>query len=164
MTFTIKALTFEDWPWARGIYEEGLQTGNATFETVSPGWQEWTSRHHGFCRLVLRSGDTVAGWAALSPVSARAVYAGVAQVSIYVAASHRGQGAGRALMAALVSESEDAQVWTLQASIFPENSASIALHQQYGFRLVGRRERIACLLGRWRDTVLVERRSATVGS
>ena len=157
-------MTPEDWPLVRDIYEEGLQTGDATFETVCPDWEEWNSRHHEFCRLVLRPGGTIAGWAALSPVSSRAVYAGVAEVSIYVAAAHRGQGAGRVLMAALVLASEAARIWTLQASIFPENGVSIALHKQHGFRLVGKRERIGCLQGRWRDTVLMERRSTSIGS
>lgn len=159
---TIYAMKPDDWPGVRSIYEEGLQTGHATFETVSPAWDEWNARHHQFCRLVARRDDAIRGWTALSPVSSRSVYAGVAEVSIYVAASHRGQGAGGVLMADLVSASESAGIWTLQASIFPENNASIALHLRHGFRLVGRRERIGRLHGRWRDTVLLERRSSII--
>jgi L-amino acid N-acyltransferase YncA len=164
MDVNIEPMTASDWESVRRIYEEGLATGNATFETTCPGWEEWNARHHSFCRLIARSGHAVNGWAALSPVSSRAVYAGVAEVSIYVTEAHRGQGAGTALMGVLVIASEAAGLWTLQASIFPENTASIALHQRHGFRAVGKRERIGCLSGEWRDTVLLERRSSTSGS
>ncbi|MGI8744656.1 MAG: GNAT family N-acetyltransferase [Bryobacteraceae bacterium] len=153
-------MTASDWHSVRRIYREGLETGNATFETTCPEWEDWNARHHPFGRLIARRGDAVVGWAALSPVSARAVYAGVAEVSIYVAEADRGKGTGAALLDALASASEQAGVWTLQASIFPENTASIALHQKHGFRVVGRRERIGRLHGLWRDTVLLERRSA----
>lgn len=152
-----------DWPLVEAIYAEGIATGNATFESESPGWEAWDSRHHPHSRLVARSWDCVLGWAALSPVSVRKVYAGVAEVSVYVASAAQGQGIGKALMAALIEASEQNGIWTLQASIFPENVASIRLHEAHGFRQVGRRERIAQLNGKWRDTVILERRSQRVG-
>ena len=153
-----------DWPAVRSIYEEGIATGHATFETAAPDWPEWDARHLPHSRLVARADGAVLGWAALSPVSSRCVYGGVAEVSIYVAARARGQGVGRALLAALIAESEHQGIWTLQAGIFPENLPSIALHRRAGFRVVGVRERIGCLRGTWRDTVLLERRSASCGS
>lgn len=156
----IEPMTAAEWDSVSRIYREGLETGNATFETRCPTWEDWNTRHHTFGRLIARRGDTVAGWAALSPVSLRAVYAGVAEVSVYIAKAHRRKGVGTALLGALVIASERAGLWTLQASVFPENAPSIALHQRHGFRVVGRRERIGCLQGRWRDTVLLERRSA----
>ena len=140
-----------------------LATGDATFETEAPDWERWDASHLRACRLVAVAGGRVAGWAALSPVSAREVYAGVAEVSVYVAADFRGRGLGRTLLEALVRASEAEGIWTLQASIFPENVASVALHATCGFREVGRRERVGKLQGRWRDTVLLERRSRTVG-
>lgn len=160
---TLKAMTAQDWEQVRHIYQEGLATGNATFETQAPEWEIWDARHLPTCRLVARQGQTILGWAALSPVSSRAVYAGVAEVSIYVGAAARGQGVGHALMAALIDESEQCGIWTLQASIFPENVGSIQLHLRHGFRQLGRRERIAQLHGLWRDTVILERRSQIVG-
>jgi phosphinothricin acetyltransferase len=153
----------EDWPAVQAIYCEGLATGNATFETQAPEWEAWDSGHRPDCRLVARRDGQVAGWAALSPVSRRQVYAGVAEVSIYLAASARGQGLGKALLRALIEESERAGVWTLQASIFPENEASVQLHKICGFREVGYRERISQLHGVWRNTVILERRSQVVG-
>ncbi len=157
-------MTATDWPSVRSIYEEGIATGNATFEAAAPDWPEWDARHLPHSRLVARADGAVLGWAALSPVSSRCVYGGVAEVSIYVAARARGQGVGRALLAALIAESEHQGIWTLQAGIFPENLPSIALHRRAGFRVVGVRERIGCLRGTWRDTVLLERRSASCGS
>ncbi len=154
----------EDWAAVREIYREGIATGEATFERAAPGWEKWDAGHLRCCRLVARVGKEVLGWAALSPVSGRAVYAGVAEVSVYVAARARGRGVGRLLLAALMAESERNGIWTLQCSIFPENRASIELHRKAGFRVVGTRERIGCMEGRWRDTVLMERRSATMGS
>ena len=151
-----------DWPEVRAIYLEGIATGNATFQKTAPEWEEWDTGHLAQCRLVARGDGQVAGWAALSRVSARAVYAGVAEVSVYVAARARGQGVGRLLLGALVAESERVGVWTLQAGIFPENRASLALHESAGFRVVGVRERLGCMDGRWRDVVLMERRSAAV--
>jgi L-amino acid N-acyltransferase YncA len=160
---TLAPMTAADWPAVREIYLEGIATGEATFEKSAPEWEVWDARHLPCCRLVARSASDVLGWAALSPVSARAVYAGVAEVSVYVAARARGQGLGSRLLGALVAASEENGIWTLQAGIFPENRASIALHRRAGFRLVGTRERIGCMDGRWRDTVLLERRSASAG-
>jgi L-amino acid N-acyltransferase YncA len=152
-----------DWPHIREIYLEGIATGHATFETDAPSWELWKAAHLLFGRLVARRGEIV-GWAALSPVSQRCVYAGVAEVSVYVSSARRGAGVGRALLRALIQESEQNGIWTLQAGIFPENSASIALHLACGFREVGRRERIGKLNGIWRDTILLERRSQTIGT
>ncbi len=156
-------MTEQDWPAVREIYLQGIATGNATFEKSAPAWKEWDERHLKSCRLVGRIDDRILGWAALSPVSSRCVYGGVAEVSIYVAEDARGHGVGRRLLAALVDASEQNGIWTLQAGIFPENQASIRLHQQVGFRIVGRRERLGCMNGVWRDIVLMERRSAVVG-
>ena len=154
----------EHWPAVREIFTQGIATGNATFETVVPAWQEWDSRHLSSCRLVAVRGENMLGWAALSPVSTRQVYRGVAEVSVYIAEGARGQGIGDALLFALVAESERNGIWTLQAGIFAENTVSIHLHEKAGFRIIGRRERIALLDGRWRDTVLMERRSRVVGT
>lgn len=160
----IDALHPADWLQVRAIYLAGIATGQATFEQSAPEWERWDRKHLPTCRLVARDGaGHVAGWAALTPYSARAVYAGVAEVSIYVAAAMRGQGVGRRLLAALVAASEAAGIWTLQAGIFPENTASVRLHERCGFRVVGRRERIGQLHGVWRDVLLLERRSAVVG-
>lgn len=148
-----------DWEQVRAIYLEGIRTGHATFETEAPGWERWDEAHLPFARLVMRDGVAVLGWAALSPVSQREVYRGVAEVTVYVAEAARGRGIGRALLEALIAESERNGIWTLQASIFPENTASVVLHRRCGFREVGRRERIAKLHGVWRDTLLFERRS-----
>lgn len=153
----------EHWPDVEVIYRQGIATGQATFETEAPSWEQWDARHLRFARLVARSGSTILGWAALSPVSVRKVYAGVAEVSVYIEQAARGRGVGRFLLSALIEQSEKNGVWTLQASIFPENTASIALHQSCGFRVVGTRERIAQLAGKWRDTVMMERRSQITG-
>jgi phosphinothricin acetyltransferase len=156
----IGAMTADDWPAVRAIYVEGIATGDATFETAAPEWPEWDARHLPHSRLIARKTDEILGWAALSPVSSRPVYRGVAEVSIYVAARTRCQGIGRALLQALIAESTSHGIWTLQAGIFPENTASIELHRRAGFRLVGTRERIGQMAdGRWRDTVLLERRN-----
>lgn len=165
MSFVIQKMRPEHWPRVREIYLEGVATGHATFETEAPEWERWDSSHLPFARLVALAQDRrAAGWAALGPVSSRKVYAGVAEVSVYVGVEFRGAGAGRALLEALVGESEAGGVWTLQASVFPENAASVALHLACGFREVGRRERIGKLKGVWRDTVLLERRSRVVGT
>jgi L-amino acid N-acyltransferase YncA len=166
MEISIRSLEPSDWEPVRAIYEEGLTTGEATFETTAPSWEQWTAKHHGFARLVATTKDAgdVIGWAALSPVSARAVYAGVAEVSVYVAARFRGHGMGKVLLQRLITESEQNEIWTLQASIFPENKASVSLHKSCGFREVGIRRRIAKLNGVWRDTVLLERRSELIGT
>ena len=156
---TLDALTAGDWPAVRAIYEEGIATGDATFETLAPSWEEWDAAHLPEHRLVARSEGTVLGWAALAPVSDRCVYRFVAEVSVYVAAAARGRGVGTALLDALVRASEGAGIWTLQAGIFPENAGSVALHERCGFRVVGRRERLGALHGVWRDVLLLERRS-----
>ncbi len=145
------------------IYAEGIATGQATFETNLPDWQQWDAGHLTVCRFVARDGENILGWAALSSVSRRQAYAGVAEVSVYIAAATRGRGVGKALMAKLIEDSEANGFWTLQSSIFPENLASIELHLKHGFRELGRRERVAKLHGIWRDTVLLERRSQIVG-
>ena len=160
---TIAPLRRADWDDVARIYAEGIATGEATFETEVPGWDRWDAAHmprpppggDGRGRLL--------GWAALSPVSERCVYAGVAEVSVYVAADARGHGVGAALLSALVSSSEADGVWTLQAGIFPENEASVRLHERAGFRVVGRRARLGRLHGAWRDVLLMERRSPVVG-
>jgi len=158
----IRALTIHDWERVRSIYLEGIATGQATFETRAPTWPEWDSAHLPAPRLVAASEKHVIGWAALSPVSSRAVYAGVAEVSVYVGNDSRGKGVGRGLLKSLVVESERNAIWTLQASIFTENVASLALHKSCGFREVGRRERIGQMNSVWRDTILLERRSKVV--
>jgi phosphinothricin acetyltransferase len=155
----------DDWPQVRAIYLEGIATGDATFEQTAPEWEKWDAEHLPGLRVVARAKDhpEIFGWAALSAVSSRCVYAGVAEVSIYVAERARGMGVGGRLLSRLIADSEAAGIWTLQAGIFPENSASIALHQRAGFRVVGRRERPGQMNGRWRDVALLERRSSTVG-
>ncbi len=163
MDFIIHPMQQEDAEQVLAIYAEGIVTGQATFETNAPTWEQWDAGHLAICRLVARNKEIVLGWAALSAVSRRQVYAGVAEVSVYIAESARGQGVGNALMAALIEASDANGFWTLQSAVFPENRASIALHLKYGFRELGRRERIAKLHGVWRDTVLLERRSRIVG-
>jgi L-amino acid N-acyltransferase YncA len=154
----------DDWPAVRDIYEAGIATGEATFHTEAPPWDAWDAAHLPTCRLVMRDDDdTVIGWAALGRVSTRPVYSGVAEVSVYVAESARGRGIGLRLLTDLIAASERDGRWTLQASIFPENKASVGLHERCGFRIVGRRERIGCQYGRWRDTLLLERRSSVAG-
>lgn len=173
----IERMAPADWPSVRAIYLEGIATGHATFETGAPSWDAWDAAHAKEPRLVAReTGETgasggargpsgaIVGWAALTPVSGRCVYAGVGDLSVYVAASARGRGVGRALLEALVTESERAGIWTLQAGIFPENEASLALHKSCGFREVGRRERIGKMNGVWRDVLLLERRSGVIGA
>ena len=152
-------MTRDDWPAVEAIYAEGIATRHATFETAAPSWDEFDGGRHREHRLVAVEGGVVVGWAALSPTSTRACYAGVAEHSVYVTESARGRGVGRALMDALVESADAGGIWTIQTSIFPENEASVALHERLGFRVVGRRERIAQLAGVWRDTLLLERRS-----
>lgn len=163
MNYLIDSMRPEDCESVLAIYAEGIATGQSTFETNLPDWQHWDAGHLDVCRLVARDGKRILGWAALSPVSRRQVYAGVAEVSVYIAAAARGQGVGKALMAALIEAAEASGFWTLQSSVFPENQASIALHLNQGFRELGRRERVAKLHGVWRDTVLLERRSQIAG-
>lgn len=161
--FVIDALRPDDWPAVEAIYREGIATGMATFETETLPWEQWDAAHRPDCRLVARDGARVLGWAALSPVSDRCAYAGVAENSIYIAAAARGQGIGKRLLGVLVEASEAAGIWTLQTGIFPENAASLALHQACGFRIVGTRERVGQLHGVWKDVVFLERRSRVVG-
>ncbi len=161
--WVIDALRPDDWPTVKAIYEAGIATGSATFETQAPEWNVWDKGHRQDCRLVARSDGQVIGWSALSPVSGRCVYAGVVESSVYIAEASRGQGLGKALLHALITESEKAGIWTVQTGIFPENVASIALHKACGFREVGYRERIGCMNGWWRDVVFLERRSQIVG-
>jgi phosphinothricin acetyltransferase len=156
-------MTESDWPMVRTIYEQGIKTGNATFEMEVPSWKEWNTQHLVACRLVAKMQRAVVGWAALTPTSGRCAYGGVAEVSVYVAGPAQGQGVGKALLRALVAESERAGIWTLQAGIFPENVVSLALHERCGFRTVGVRERLGQMDGVWRDVVLLERRSRIVG-
>jgi phosphinothricin acetyltransferase len=153
-----------DWEEVRRIYLEGIATGNATFETSAPSWEHWDSSHLREARLVARDDKKLLGWCALSKVSDRCVYAGVAEVSIYIAESARGRGVGRRLLEALIERSEAAGIWTLQAGIFPENESSVAVHKKCGFRVVGTRERLGQLAGRWRDVMLLERRSGPKGN
>ncbi|MGW8318494.1 MAG: N-acetyltransferase family protein [Candidatus Promineifilaceae bacterium] len=163
MRLQIEPMQEADWPSVRAIYLNGIATRLATYETQVPDWRTWNAKHRPDCRLVARSDDQVLGWAALTPVSGRCVYAGVAEVSVYVASSAWGRGIGKALLQALVEASEEAGIWTLQAGIFPENEASIALHKSCGFRVVGMRERLGQLDGVWRDVMFLERRSQRVG-
>jgi phosphinothricin acetyltransferase len=158
----IRDLRPGDWPEVAAIYEDGIRTGNATFETGVPCWDEWDAAHDEH-RLVAELDGKTAGWAALSPVSDRGCYRGVAENSVYVAAWARGRGVGRALLEELIARSEAAGIWTLRAGIFPENKASIRLHMVCGFRLVGVHERLGELNGVWRDVLLLERRSEVVG-
>jgi L-amino acid N-acyltransferase YncA len=153
----------EDWEVVRAIYLEGIATGNSTFEQSAPDWQDWDQGHLASCRLVARVGNEVLGWTALSPVSRRQVYAGVAEFSVYVAERARGRGIGAALLKALIEASEREGIWTLQSGIFPENTSSLELCWRFGFRIIGTRERIGNMAGRWRDVVLLERRSVIAG-
>lgn len=162
--FTIIPLTQASWLAVRNIYLEGIATGNATFETKAPTWKRWDANHLPFARLVLIENDEVLGWAALSQVSKREVYEGVAEVSVYVAEKARGRGVGGKLLGALVGESEANGIWTLQAGIFPENISSLKLHESHGFRQVGYREKIGKMNDIWRNTILMERRSTVVGT
>ena len=154
----------QDWDAVCAIYLEGIATRNATFEQSAPDWQAWDRGHLQCCRLVARIGGEVLGWTALTPVSSRQVYAGVAEFSIYVAERARGRGLGTALLKALIEASERESIWTLQSGIFPENTASLELCRRCGFRIVGTRERIGRMDGRWRDVMLLERRSAVAGA
>jgi phosphinothricin acetyltransferase len=160
----IEAMTPADWPAVAGIYGQGIAGGNATFEADVPSWETWDAEHLAGHRLVARALDgQVLGWAALAPVSERCAYAGVAENSVYVDERARGRGVGRRLLDALLAGAEAGGIWTVQTGIFPENAASITLHQASGFRVVGTRERLGKDPGgRWRDVVLLERRSPTI--
>ena len=160
----IGAITAEDWPVVRAIYEEGLRSGVASFETTAPSWEQWDAARLPHSRLIARDdAGVVLGWAVLSPVSNRACYAGVAEAGVYVAAAARGRGVGRALLEALIESAECNGIWTVQAATIATNTASLALQERCGFRVVGRRERIGKRDGVWHDTILTERRSAQVG-
>ncbi len=160
----IRSMREADWPEVARIYAEGIATGMATFETQVPEYGAWDAAHLPYGRLVAESNGNVLGWAALSPVSSRCVYGGVAELSVYVGANSRGTGTGMRLMEALIAESEANGLWTLQAGIFPENAASIRLHEKAGFRQLGHREKIGQLHGVWKDNVLFERRSKSIGT
>jgi L-amino acid N-acyltransferase YncA len=158
----IEKMQSGDWETVRAIYLEGIATGQATFQKEAPSWEEWDLSPNAECRIVARLDGDVVGWAALSPVSSRSVYAGVGEVSVYVSQKHNGKGIGSLLLRSLIEISEQNGFWTLQSSIFPENEGSIKLHKNHGFREVGRRERIGKMDGVWRDTILLERRSRIV--
>ncbi len=153
----------KDWEAVKQIYEEGIATGNATFQQQSPDWHEWNNDHLQHSRMVAKGDGIILGWAALTGVSGRCVYAGVAEVSVYVSGKARRKGVGKQLLQKLIEESEANNIWTLQAGIFPENIASIKIHEAFGFRILGTRERIGQMNGKWRDTILMERRSKTIG-
>ena len=169
MDIGIDAMRPDDWEEVRAIYLEGIATGHATFESQAPEWGKWDSSHVAAPRLVVRKNGRIAAWASLSRISARQVYAGVAEVSVYVGANFRGQGIGSSLLGSLIQASEEGGFWTLQAGIFPENVASIELHKKHGFRVLGVREKVGKmsfgeLKGIWRDVVLMERRSKVTGT
>jgi phosphinothricin acetyltransferase len=160
----LRALSPSDYPAVARIYREGIATGHATFNTEAPSWEAWDKGHLAHSRLVAVEEEEVVGWTALSAVSDRCVYGGVAEVQVYVAKAARGKGVGLALLEGLTAASEAQGIWTLQAGLFPENTASVALHERAGYRLVGRRERLGQVNGWWRDVLLFERRSTTVGA
>lgn len=156
-------MTADDWISVSEIYKQGIETGNATFQQETPTYTDWDNGHLKNCRIVAIKDNEVVGWAALTPISGRCVYAGVAEVSVYVADKNRGQKIGYKLLEKLIIESENEHLWTLQAGIFPENIASLRIHEELGFRKIGHRERIGQMNGVWRDTVLLERRSKVIG-
>jgi L-amino acid N-acyltransferase YncA len=166
----VRAMTAADWPSVERIYRQGIDEGEATFEVDTPSWEVFEAARPSALRWVaVDDAETVRGWAAASPVSARPAYRGVVEHSVYVDREARGAGVGRTLLNALIAAAEAVHIWTIQSSIFPENAASLRLHEAAGFRVVGRRERIArsgrgAHAGRWRDTILIERRSAVTGS
>jgi phosphinothricin acetyltransferase len=166
--YVIDSMRPEDWEQVRSIYLEGISTGNSTFEADAPDWEKWDSAHLPEHRLVIRVSDSVLAWAALSHVSTRCVYSGVAELSLYVASEHRGKGIGSTLLKAIIDSTEKKGLWTLQGGIFPENTSSLHLVKKHGFKEIGRREKIGKmtygdLAGTWRDVILVERRSAVTG-
>ena len=168
MKYQIDKMTSDDWPQVRSIYLEGIAGGHSTFEASAPDWRQWDATHMSAARLVARTDSAILGWAALSPVSSRPVYAGVAEISLYVRTQYQRQGVGSALLGALIDASERAGIWTLQGGIFTENVASLALVKKHGFREVGRRQKLGKmtygeLAGTWRDVILVERRSKVAG-
>jgi L-amino acid N-acyltransferase YncA len=164
MDYRVEEMTQEDWEEVSKIYLEGINTGVATFQAEIPVWEDWNKRHINSCRLVTRLGNKVLGWAALSPTSSRCVYAGVSEISIYISEGYRGKGIGRTLLNNLIKLSEENGFWTLQSGIIKENAASIALHRRCGFREIGTKEKLGKISnGKWKDVVLMERRSKVVG-
>ena len=164
MDYRIEVMKTGDWPQVAAIYQEGIETGLATFQSEVPSWEDWDRGHVACCRLVARKSDEVLGWAALSAVSSRSVYAGIGEVSVYVGTAYKKMGVGTALLNELIRQSEANGFWMLQGVITKENTASIELHKKCGFRLVGIRERIGRMPdGVWHDTALLERRSRTIG-
>lgn len=159
----IDPMLAEDWSAVKTIYQQGLDSGTASFETSVPDWPTWNNKHRPDCRLVARRNGRIAGWAALAAVSSRSAYAGVAEISIYIHKDEMGRGIGDRLIAELIQKSEEAGYWTLQSGIFPQNTASLRLHAKHGFREVGRREKIARRDGKWHDLILLERRSSYAG-
>ncbi|MDC6366146.1 MULTISPECIES: GNAT family N-acetyltransferase [Flavobacteriaceae] len=159
----IRNMTPKDWEQVSKIYAEGIETGIATFELSIPTYETWDQAHLNQCRLVAEEGQNILGWTALSPVSSRCVYGGVGEVSVYIAANSRGKGVGKSLMEKLIEESEAAGLWTLQSGVFPENKASIKLHEKVGFRYIGKREKVGKIHGVWKDNLLFEKRSKTIG-
>lgn len=163
MTSNIRSMQANDWDAVKAIYLEGIATGHATFQTTAPSWEVWDKDHLKACRLVAEINNEVVGWAMLSSISSRCVYAGVAEVSVYVGEKAQGNGIGRALLSKLIAESETNNIWTLEAGIFPENTSSIRIHKRCGFREVGYREKLGKMDGKWRDVILLERRSSIAG-
>ncbi|NVN16743.1 GNAT family N-acetyltransferase [Muricauda sp. HICW] len=159
----VRTMKPSDWDAVSTIYLEGIATGFATFETKTPSYEQWDNAHTQECRLVAENNGSIMGWAALSPVSSRCVYGGVAEVSVYISEKSRGKGVGKLLMQHLIEESEKAGYWTIQSGIFPENTPSIKLHKKVGFRYIGKRERVGRIHGVWKDNLLFERRSSRVG-
>lgn len=160
----LKSLEERHYDVVREIYESGIATGDATFQTEAPTWEAWDKDHLKSCRIIaVNENENIMGWAALTPVSGRCVYAGVAEVSVYVHPRYRGKGTGKRLLERLINESESQNLWTLQAGIFPENKASLKIHEACGFRQIGYREKIGKMKNVWRDTILLERRSQTIG-
>lgn len=160
---TVIKMQASDWQQVKKIFEEGIQTGDATFQTSVSEWTDWNKSHLEHSRIIAKEDGHLVGWAALTPVSSRCIYAGVAEVSVYISAGARGKGIGKQLLQTLVEESEANNLWTLQAGIFPENIPSIRIHEYCGFKLVGVRQKIGKMNGVWRDTLLLERRSSKVG-
>jgi phosphinothricin acetyltransferase len=160
---TIRDMQPADWDQVSQIYTEGIATGFATFETITPTFNHWDNAHVAQCRFVAEENGEILGWVALSPVSSRCVYGGVAEVSVYISAKNRGKGVGKNLMEHLILESEKAGYWTLQSGIFPENLGSIKLHEKVGFRYIGKRERVGKIHGVWKDNLLFEKRSSVIG-
>ena len=160
---TISTMLPQHWEAVKTIYEQGIATGNATFQTTAPSYQSWDDAHIKTCRLVATLNNEIVGWAALTAVSSRCVYEGVAEVSVYIATNARGKNIGSTLLQELITKSEQHNFWTLQSGIFPENKASIAIHEKNGFRHIGYREKISKMDNLWRDNVIMERRSTIIG-